>query len=51
MHVDDLKAILPQLGFDYTMPDSAGHWQDICPGCKRKTLAAAHLRMMREARG
>src|SRR4029079_3173282 len=27
MHVDDLAAVLPQLGFDYRMPGPAGHWQ------------------------
>jgi MFS transporter, NNP family, nitrate/nitrite transporter len=45
MHVDDLRAILPQLGFDYTMPGPAGNWQELCPACKRKTLAIAQMRM------
>jgi hypothetical protein len=51
MHVDDLKQTLPKLGFDYGLNKSDGHWQDVCPACKRKTLAQAQLRMMEEARG
>ncbi|HET8646706.1 MAG TPA: MFS transporter, partial [Vicinamibacteria bacterium] len=29
MHVEDLKAVLPQLGFDYRFPGAAGHWQEV----------------------
>lgn len=49
MHVDDLKLALDNLGFDYQMPE--GHWQDLCPACKRKSLAGAQLRLKEEARG
>jgi hypothetical protein len=45
MHVDDLKQVLPQLGFEY------GKWQNLCPACKRKSLAGAQLRMQEERRG
>jgi MFS transporter, NNP family, nitrate/nitrite transporter len=50
MHLDDLKLILPELGFDYA-GRSAGmpHWQDLCPACKRRTLASAQLRLKEEA--
>jgi hypothetical protein len=51
MQIDDLAAILPQLGFDYRMPGPAGHWQQVCPACKRKSLALAQLRMKEAARG
>ena len=51
MHIDDLKLVLPQLGFDYTMPGPAGNWQEICPACKRKALSVAQLRLKEEARG
>ncbi|HET9317110.1 MAG TPA: MFS transporter [Vicinamibacteria bacterium] len=51
MHVDDLAAILPQLGFDYRMPGPAGHWQQLCPACKRKAIALAQLRMKEALRG
>jgi hypothetical protein len=51
MHVDDLKRVLPELGFDYRMPGPAGHWQELCPACKRKTIARAQLRMKEQARG
>jgi hypothetical protein len=51
MHIDDLKRILPRLGFDYTLRGPAGHWQELCPPCKRKALAAAQLRLKEGARG
>ena len=51
MHIDDLKLVLPQLGFDYTMPGPAGNWQELCPACKRKSLAMAQLRLQEQARG
>lgn len=51
MHIDDLRTILPQLGFDYSMEGPAGAWQELCPACKRKTLSVAQLRMREESRG
>jgi MFS transporter, NNP family, nitrate/nitrite transporter len=51
MHVDDLKRVLPQLGFDYTVAGPAGNWQELCPACKRKTLANAQLRLQEESHG
>jgi MFS transporter, NNP family, nitrate/nitrite transporter len=51
MHVEDLRRVLPDLGFDYGMEGPAGHWQALCPPCKRKSLASAQLRLREEARG
>lgn len=51
MHIDDLRTVLPQMGFDYTMPGSAGYWQELCPACKRKTLSIAQMRIREESRG
>ena len=55
MHVDDLRQALRELGFDYGLagpreagdPPSgpAGSWQELCPPCKRASLASAHLRL------
>jgi NNP family nitrate/nitrite transporter-like MFS transporter len=45
MHVRDLKTVLPQLGFDYTVPGTAFAWQDLCPPCKRKTLSLSQLKL------
>jgi len=46
MHVDDLsKQVLPALGFNYALPGSAGHWQALCPACKRISLASAQMRI------
>jgi NNP family nitrate/nitrite transporter-like MFS transporter len=51
MHVEDLALVLPQLGFDYRMPGPAGHWQQVCPACKRKSIALAQIRMKEAAGG
>ena len=48
MQIDDLNRTLPQLGFDYRVPGPAGHWQELCPACKRKTLSRAQLRIKEE---
>ena len=41
MHVDDLKTVLDELGFDYRFTGAQGevHYQDICPACRRGLLA------------
>jgi hypothetical protein len=51
MHVDDLKRVLPQVGFDYSIAGPAGNWQELCPACKRKSLATAQMRLQEESRG
>jgi nitrate/nitrite transporter NarK len=51
MHIEDLREVLPQMGFDYSMPGPAEHWQALCPPCKRKTLSAAQLRIKEDAGG
>jgi NNP family nitrate/nitrite transporter-like MFS transporter len=51
LHVDDLKVTLRQLGFDYRLEGPVVNWQELCPACKRKSLAAAQLRMKEAARG
>ncbi|HLJ45167.1 MAG TPA: MFS transporter [Bryobacteraceae bacterium] len=45
LHIQDLKTVLPQLGFDYTLPGTGHAWQDLCPACKRKTLSASQLKL------
>jgi NNP family nitrate/nitrite transporter-like MFS transporter len=45
MHIQDLKTILPELGFDYMMPGSTMHWADLCPACKRKKISTSQLRL------
>ena len=51
IHVDDLKQVLRELGFDYSIAGPAETWQDLCPACKRKSLGNAQLRMKEEAHG
>jgi hypothetical protein len=46
MQIEDLKHTLPQLGFDYSIAGPAGHWQELCPPCKRKALSRAQLRIV-----
>jgi hypothetical protein len=44
LQVDDLKTVLPQLGFDYRT--ETGNYQDICPKCRRLLVGNAQaLRM------
>ena len=50
MHIQDLNGVLRELGFDYTMT-SAGTWQNVCPLCKRKSLATTQLRLRKEFHG
>ncbi len=45
MHIRDLKTVLPQLGFDYTLLGTPFAWQDLCPPCKRKTLSLSQLNL------
>lgn len=51
MHIDDLRRVLPQLGFDYGVPGPAGYWQELCPACKRVSLSVAQLRLKEQDRG
>ncbi|HYL12444.1 MAG TPA: MFS transporter [Terriglobales bacterium] len=51
MHIDDLRRVLPQLGFDYRVPGPASYWQELCPACKRITLSRAQLRVKEQGRG
>lgn len=51
MHVEDLKRVLPQVGFNYSMAGPVGNWQELCPACKRKSISLAQLRLKEEANG
>jgi hypothetical protein len=51
MQIDDLKRVLPPLGFDYRIDGPAVTWQGLCPECKRASFAIAQLRIKEEARG
>lgn len=43
LQVGDLKEVLPQVGFDYSVPAGA-HYQDNCPRCRRALVALAQSR-------
>lgn len=51
MHIQDLKRVLPQVGFDYKLEATGAIWQELCPACKRKALSLAQLRLKEEPRG
>ena len=51
MQIEDLRRVLPELGFDYRIDGPAGTWQGLCPPCKRVSLAVAQLRMQEQTRG
>jgi hypothetical protein len=41
LQMTDLKEVLPQMGFDYSLPAGPGNYQDHCPPCRRKLVALA----------
>ena len=43
LQMGDLKDVLPQLGFDYSLPDG-GNYQDHCPLCRRRLVTLAQSR-------
>jgi len=47
LHVDDLKIVTKQLGFDFTLEDGTSHL-DYSPEGKRSLLAKAHLKARQE---
>ena len=51
MQIEDLKQVLPQLGYDYSMTGATDHWQAVCPACKRKSIALSQLKSKESAHG
>jgi MFS transporter, NNP family, nitrate/nitrite transporter len=51
MHIEDLKRVLPQVGFNYQMEGTDATWQELCPACKRKSLSLAQLQLKEISRG
>ena len=50
LHVGDLKDVEAALGVRYALGDGA-HYQEVCPPCRRKTLALAQDDLWQTARG
>ena len=51
LHVEDLIVVERQLNYQYEWPDHpAGHYQRICPACRRKMLALAQGHLWAAAR-
>jgi hypothetical protein len=51
MHIEDLIDVERRLGFRYEMPGDDGHYQWICPRCRRASLAMAQGMLWRGRRG
>jgi len=51
MHAEDLIDVERALGFDYTVPGDTGHYQWICPPCRRALVAGAQGAAWRGVRG
>jgi hypothetical protein len=52
IHIDDLIVVERELGYRYEWPeDAAGHYQHICPSCRRKMLALAQGNLWAAATG
>jgi hypothetical protein len=51
MHIEDLIEVERQLGFRYEIPGEDGHYQWICPRCRRASLAMAQGALWRGRRG
>src|SRR5205814_10102044 len=47
MQIDDLKQVLAELEMDYGLDGPVGHYQDICPSCRRKLLALNQTQTLR----
>lgn len=51
MHVEDLVRVERELGYSYDMPgDRVGHYQHVCPRCRRIGMALAQGRLWQAAR-
>ena len=50
LHVEDLIQVERDLGYRYEMEGAVGHYQWICPPCRRAMLALAQRRLWQEAR-
>ena len=51
MQIDDLRRVLPELGFDFRIDGPAETWQGLCPACKRTTIASAQMRVKAASHG
>jgi nitrate reductase gamma subunit len=49
LHVEDLKRVEAELGIQYELEPGV-HYQDVCPGCRRKSLALIQDGLLRAAR-
>ncbi|MSR32923.1 MAG: hypothetical protein EXR99_15625 [Gemmataceae bacterium] len=48
IHVNDLKEVEQQLGYQFELTEGSGHYQEVCPACRRKLLALAQGKVWRQ---
>lgn len=46
LQIQDLKEVLPQVGFDYSL-GGGRHYQDVCPPCRRRLVTLAQSARVR----
>lgn len=46
LHVEDVKAALNSVGYNFWLPQEGHHWQDYCARCKRVIRAGAYTSMV-----
>lgn len=49
LHIADLIQVERELGYNYQMRDGGGHYQNICPACRRKLFALAQGQLWEQA--
>ena len=50
LQIDDLKMLLPEVGFDYSTA-AGGNYQEICPACRRKLIGFAQAERIARPKG
>ncbi len=45
MHINDLMQVQKKLGYNYEMTDGTGHYQKVCPRCRRLLLGLSQGKM------
>ena len=50
IHVDDLIRVQQALGYEYQADQADGHYQNVCPRCRRASFVIAHAARWQHAR-
>jgi len=50
MHVQDLKAVLADVGLNWQMDGTVGHYSEVCPRCRRRLIGFSQGRVIARSR-